>query len=535
MNTALLNIERTQAAQDTGRTMTVIDAWKQASKIRVAAYARVSSDSADQQHSYISQVRYYTQIIRENDAWEYVDIYADEGLTGLSAAKRPDFQRLMADCRAGKIDRVLCKSVSRFSRNFTDCVQSIRELQMLGVSVLFEKENLDTAKKGDELMLALQSLWAQRESVSIAGNMRHGVRMRMRNGTFLPSSAPYGYTLDTENRVLKIHPEQAEVVRRIYAAYLAGRGLQDIADELSRDGGPTRKESKRWHHFTIYYILTNLSYTGDALWQKTYATDTVPFRQVKNNGEKPRFHVQNDHPAIISQEDYRRVQKLLAERREKHAGAAPRRYTLSERVVCGHCGRIHRRKVNSGKVYWVCRNHDHGKIHCPAPQVPEAELSASFARMWNKLRLHRQDIIAPMLEQFRLAAERRYRGNDRIAQVNQELHSLTEQAHVLQRLNSRSSIEPALYLEKSKAVSVKAQELRALKVSLMRQEDAGSTVAAVESLNDALESGPEWLDEMDDELFDRIVDKITVLSTEQVQFHLTCGLVLTENIQKVVR
>ena len=285
MNTMVLNIERGTVAWNSSRTMTVIDPRLMGPpKLRVAAYARVSSDSADQLHSYMSQVRHYTKVIREKDDWEYVDIYADEGLTGLSADNRPDFQRLMADCRARKIDRILCKSVSRFSRNLTDCVIAIRELHMLGVSVLFEKEGIDTAKTGDDLILSIQSMRAQRESISIAGNMRHGTRMRMKTGDFLPSSTPYGYTLNLEGRTMNINEEQAAVVRRIYAAYLSGRGMQDIAEQLNREGIPKRFGKDRWHHTTIFYILTNLSYTGDAIWQKTYTTDSLPFRQVKNRG-----------------------------------------------------------------------------------------------------------------------------------------------------------------------------------------------------------------------------------------------------------
>lgn len=535
MNTMVLNIERAETAWPSERTMAVIDKRAEAPKIRVAAYARVSSDSADQQHSYISQVRYYTQLIREKDEWEYVDIYADEGLTGLSAEKRKDFQRLMADCRAGKVDRILCKSVSRFSRNFTDCIITIRELCELGVTVLFEKENIDTAQRGDELYLSLQSLWAQRESISIAGNTRHGVRMKMKTGDFLPSSTPYGYTLNTKARTLEVDEEQAAVVRRIYAAYLSGRGMQDIADGLNRDGVPKRSGSGRWHPTTVFYILTNLSYTGDAIWQKTYATDSLPFQQVKNRGEKKRYHVQNNNPAIIGHEDYERVQELLRQRREKHGAAAPREYILSERVVCGQCGRVHRRKETNGKVYWVCRRHDHGKSLCPAPQVPEAEIHAAFARMWNKLRRHKEDIVGSMLEQFRTLAERRYKRNERIVQVNNELISLIEQTHVLKRLQSKEYVEPALYVSQTKEINIQVKALRALKESLMEQDETGAAVAALESLYAALEAGPEWMEDMDGELFGEIVDKVTVVSPEQVKFRLACGLELTENIQRAVR
>jgi len=533
MNTAILNIERAHG-RTTERQITHIGPQVMAPlKLKVGAYARVSSDSADQQDSYISQVRYYTQVIRENDAWEYVDIYADEGLTGLSADKRPDFQRMLADCRLGKLNRILCKSVSRFARNFYECVMAIRELKMMGVTVLFDKEHIDTAKLSDELEITIQALWAQRESISLSGNLRRGLRMKMKNGTFLPSSTPYGYTLD--GRTLKIDEKQASVVRRIYAAYLSGRGMQDIADGLNREETPKRFGNDRWHTSTVFYILTNISYTGDMIWQKNYTTDFLPFKQVINKGEKARYHVQNDHPAIISHEDYAKVQELLTQRREKHAGSAPGDHTFGKIVVCGLCGSIYRRKVTNNKPYLVCRTHDRGKSLCPAPQVPEPEIEAAFARMWNKLRQHRQEIITPMLEQFRTLAGKRYKYNDGIRQVNKELEFHSEQVLVLNRLMGKEYIEPALYYAQTQEINVRVKELRALKAGLMERDQTGAVVASLESLDAALDAGPEWLEGMDADLFAEIVDKITVLSPEQIKIKLTCGLELTENIQRMVR
>jgi len=536
MNSAVLNIERGQRRWDTRRDMTVINALRQDDrKIRIAAYARVSSDSADQKNSFISQVRYYTQIIREKDDWECVDIYADEGLTGLSSETRPEFQRMMADCRGGKIDHILVKSISRLSRNFTDCICSIRELHMLGVTVYFEKENIDTAKMGDELLLTIQSFFAQRESMSISGNMRRSTRMRMKNGTYLPSSTPYGYTLNLDARILEVNDEQAGVVRSIFDAYLSGRGMRDIAEELNRRNIPKRYGRNHWHHAAIFYILTNINYTGDAIWQKSFSTDSVPFKKVINTGQKTRYLVQNNHPAIISHEDYYNVQALMSERREKHSGKPSEIYTLTEKVICGSCGRRHRRKVTRGKIYWVCRNHDDGKARCPVPQIPESELYQAFARMWNKLYHHRQDIITPMLEQYQAMVERLYRQNDRIGQVNKELQDLSEQAHVLRRLNNKGYIESALYFEQMRELNEKTKELRELKLSLMQRGETGRSINAIKGLVSILESGPEWVDDMDDMLFNEIVDKVIVISAEQVKIRFRCGLELIENIERAAR
>lgn len=277
--------------------VTVIDPRApEKAKLRVAAYARVSSDSEDQVNSYIAQVDFYSKHIAGKEDWEMVDIYADEGISGLEARNREDFNRMMADCRAGKIDRVLCKSISRFARNTQEYIQFVRELLRLGISIHFEKENIDTGRMTSEQVAQIYGAFAQMESTNHSSNMRFSVRMRMEKGLFVPPSAPYGYRL--AGRDLEIVPEEAEVVRRIFSAYLNGQGKDDIARELNQLGVARSRNREKWHPSTVAYILTNISYTGDMIWQKSFATDTIPFRQVRNNGQKPRYFVEHCHPAI---------------------------------------------------------------------------------------------------------------------------------------------------------------------------------------------------------------------------------------------
>jgi len=404
---------------------------------------------------------------------------------------------------------------------------------MIGVTVLFEKENIDTAKMSDELEITLQGLWAQRESMSISSNLRRGLQMRMKTGTFLPPSTPFGYKLD--GRTLKIVEEEADVVRSIFAAYLSGRGIQDIVDGLNRECIPNRLNRERWNFHTVSYILTNISYTGDMIWQKSFTTDSLPFKQVINNGEKDRYYVQNDHPAIISREDFEKVQRLKTQRRESQRDPTPGSHILGKKIECGSCGSIHRRKIIREKAYWICRRHDHGKNLCPLPQIPEPEVEAAFVRMWNKLNRHRDETVTPMLEQFRAFEERWYRQNDRIRQVNKELELLSEQVLVLKRLMNKGYIEPALYYTKTQETNVKIKELRTLKTVLMKRDQTGAVIAALESLSAALEAGPEWMENMDGDMFEEIVDKIIVLSPEQIKIRLACGLELYENIQRMVR
>lgn len=237
-----------------------------AEKLRVCAYARVSSDSTDQRNSFASQVNYYTKYIQAHEGWTFVDIYADQGITGTSALKRDEFLRLMRDCRQGKIDRILVKSVSRFARNAQDCIEAVRELRQLGVTVYFEKEHINTANMSNEMFLSMMSAFAQEESISISKNMRKGAVMRMKNGTFRLSQAPYGYYLD-EKGILIVQQEESKIVQRIFGNFLSGMGIQEIAAELQKEHIPKLNGEPIWSYTGILYILTNERYIGDELFQ----------------------------------------------------------------------------------------------------------------------------------------------------------------------------------------------------------------------------------------------------------------------------
>ena len=230
--------------------------------LRVAAYCRVSSDSTDQLHSYAAQIRAYTQAINAHDGWELVDIYADEGLTGTQMDKREDFNRLMADCRKGKIDKIVVKSISRFARNTRDCLASLRELSSLGVTVKFEKENIDTGTLTSELMVSVSASLAQEESISISKNQRMSYQRRMERGEFITCKAPFGYRL-VNRKEMEIIPEEAHYVKWIFNTYLNGASTEWIADQMTKTGLLTSDGGHRWYISTIAYLLTNEKYMGD--------------------------------------------------------------------------------------------------------------------------------------------------------------------------------------------------------------------------------------------------------------------------------
>ena len=522
-------------ATNTPRVTVIDPRVPEKAKLRVAAYARVSSDSEDQVNSYIAQVDFYSKHIAGKEEWEMVDIYADEGISGLEARNRDEFNRMMADCREGKIDRVLCKSISRFARNTQEYIQFVRELLRLGISIHFEKENIDTGKMTSEQIAQIYGAFAQMESTSHSSNMRFSVRMRMENGLFVPPSVPYGYRL--AGRDLEIVPEEAEVVRRIFSAYLSGQGKDDIAKELNQLGVDRGRNREKWYPSTVAYILTNISYTGNMIWQKSYATDSIPFQQVRNRGQKPRYFVEHSHPAIVSREDFQRVQKLMSFRNGQFRGAVrQRRETLySKRIYCGECGSLCRKKVTGGKTYWVCRRHDSDKADCPIPQIPELEITAAVLRLYHKLKLGLETVLRPVLTQLQELRERELRSNRKISDIDNEIARISEQNLVLVRLKSKGYVDSALYLSQMDEIEHKLRELRKLRRRLLETAGEDRQIQETERMLEYLTDSPEWLDEVTSDLFRELIERITIISPTRLKFRLLNGLELSESIERMIR
>ncbi|MDE7194248.1 MAG: recombinase family protein [Oscillospiraceae bacterium] len=373
--------------------------------VRTAAYARVSSSSEDQLNSFAAQIRYYTELLQNSTDAVFVDMYADEGISGTSAAKRTEFQRLMSDCRKGKIDRVLAKSISRFARNTKDSLEAIRELKTLGISVYFEKENIDTGEISSEMMLAMYSQFSQEESMAISKNCRLGVKKRMMDGTYKTASTPFGY--DYVNGKLQINPQKAEIVKQIFSWYVSGIGMNEIAVRLNSLG--VRKEV--WRHGTIRCILTNERYIGDSLLQKRFTTDTLPFRTVRNRGEKEQYYVSGTHEPIIEKAIFENAQRILA-RKDTPTGMAKEQSPFRKKIVCANCGCTFRRKERKGCVRWVCRNHNDLAANCGIRQIRETEFQAAFIRLWNKLQAHGKHTVRLLHGERKIRAERsRSRGS----------------------------------------------------------------------------------------------------------------------------
>lgn len=506
----------------------------EARKLRVAAYCRVSSDSLDQLNSFAAQNAYYTALIGGNPDWELVDIYADRGITGTSTDKRDDFQRLLSDCKRGLIDKVLVKSVSRFARNTKDFLKATRELKAIGVGVCFEEQNIDSSMVSGEMLASIFASLAQKESESISQNMRMSYKRRMERGTFFPSTVPYGYTAVGKRMI--VNEEQAEIVRRIFTEYLAGRSMDTIAYALNEEGVPVRINNERiWRNSAISYILSNERYIGNSLWQKTYATDTLPAVQVKNHGERRKYYAYDTNPPIISKEIFDAAQQLKGRRGE---GRDPQKrhipYPLRQKIYCGRCGTLFRRKVSGGITYWVCRRHDQKPDECPVTQVHEENVYTAFLRLYYKLQHQGRPILEQLLSDLQTARSRRLLWSLDIVELNNQIAETTRQERLLAVLKKQGAVDPDIFISRTDRL---AEQLRAAKQAKNRLLDAEEdrTIAQTKELLDILDDAPEFLDAFDGELFGELVGKIIVESNERLRFRLINGLELTENIERTVR
>lgn len=499
---------------------------EQAKKLRVAAYARVSSDSADQLNSFATQVDYYTSYIQSKEEWEFAGLYADEAVSGTTVDKRNDFQRLLADCRAGKIDRILVKSISRFARNTLDCIQTVRELKLLGIAVEFEKEEIDTGNMGSEMLLSILGSAAQEESLSISQNLKWSYRRRMKSGDFITCNAPLGYFL--KNGILIPDPQEVPIVEYIFSSYLAGKSMEEISDNLNTQETPfIRKRKARWYRTSIRYILSNEKYIGDSLLQKTFTPDELPLINIRNHGQLSKFYIKNSHPAIIPVEVFNTVQDLIKRRATYHtAPSTSGSFPLSHIMECGLCGSTFHRHLKKGTARWYCYQHVKDIASCPMEIITEKEAYQVFLRLYNKLLDNKNSILKAMLNQLLALQNRTVLTRPDIVNLNQKISDLVKQNHSLARLQTKGCIDSAIFIERSNRNNQKIEELRRELRRLQESDDISSAIENTTLLLDLLEGAPPML-EFEPSIFKSMVQKITVYP-EKFCFHLTNGLVLEE-------
>ena len=353
-------------------------------KLRVAAYARVSTMGAEQLNSYESQKKYYYEKINNNPEWQYVDIYADEGISGTTDYRRASFMKMIQDALSGKIDLILTKSISRFGRNTMDVLKNVRLLRDNNVAVLFEENNLNTLDtKTSEMLLTTLSAVAQQESENISEHVKLGLQMKMNRGELIGFNRCYGYR--NENDKLVIVDEEAEVVKFIFDKYCDGHGANGIAKMLTEQGIKSPKGNNKWNDSTIRGILRNEKYKGDVLQGKTYTADPLSHKRYKNLGEADQFYVSEHHEPIISPEKFDMVQEILKERcgaraNGRRIGNVGRKFAFSSRIRCGFCGNCFTRRTVVGKdrekiPSWSCISFaKNGKENCTDSKTIREEM-----------------------------------------------------------------------------------------------------------------------------------------------------------------
>ncbi len=348
-------------------------AVQQAPKLtKVAAYARVSSGKDAMLHSLSAQVSYYNDLIQHRPGWVFCGVYADEALTG-TKADRANFTRLIQDCRAGKVDMVITKSISRFARNTVTLLETVRELKEYGVDVYFEEQNIHSISPDGELMLSILASYAQEESLSASENQKWRIKRNFENG--MPwNGTLLGYRY--ENGKYIIVPEEAAVVKTIFDSYLDGMGINAIMKMLNEQDIPTRN-GNTWCQSSVMRVLRNYAYTGNLLLQQTYRENHLTKRTRQNNGELPKYHIVDSHEKIISLEQFNAVQEEIQRRAKKHThpGVKVKTYPFTGMLVCAGCGKHCRRKVTRAGAVWICSTFNTlGKQYCPSKQIPEKTL-----------------------------------------------------------------------------------------------------------------------------------------------------------------
>ncbi len=495
--------------------------------LRVAAYCRVSSSSADQLNSYVRQVEVYTKLINSRPDWELVEVFADEGISGTSAEKRPEFMRMITMCEKGQIDLIITKSMSRFCRNQKESTEYVRKLKLLGVGVQFEKEGINTLLMNDEMLMNIFAAIAQEESQAISQHLRTSIVKRMELGEYVECMPSYGFRIIDRN--LCIFEPEAEVVREIFAMYLDGMSIHKIADELNANEVPT-KFGGIWYAATVSYILTNERYVGDSLFQKTYTEPTVPFKRHVNRGEADQFYATDTHPYIVDRDTFDKVQSLFQKRKERFNKIERQQtYPLTSRIRCAECGSFYRRKVRSGCIKWVCTRHEKDASSCHSYYYDEERIYDGFIHVINKLRFGQERILDQVAAMLNEALTDVKHNSKNAMEISEKIAEVNGKILMLDQLHTKGILNADIHRIQ---VSELQRELRDLRQQ--RQAEFTSPLSdmadAVKKLRHVLGEIEEPLEEFDDHLFEDTVTDILIDHDDQMTITLLGGLKFTERI-----
>lgn len=496
-------------------------------KIRVAAYCRVSTDHDDQRESLETQKQHYEAWIKMHSDWEFAGVFYDFGITGTKADVRDGLQALMYECRIGRINYVLTKSISRFSRNTSDCLSLVRELLSYNIPIYFEKENIDTGSMESELVLSILSSMAQDESESISKNVKWSAKKRFSNGTYKFSCVPYGYIKD-ENGNMVIEPSEADIVTQIFNLVVSGKGTYRIAQELNKNAVPTRKGSK-WTTTTLLDILSNEKYIGEAKFQKTYTDDS--FHRHKNKGKLDSPVAHEHHEPIISKELFYQAQQVIQQRAkergiQKGSGVYQKRYCFSGKMICGECGGKFKRQTLCSGIAWVCSTHLYDIENCSIKSIRDDVIKAAFLTMMNKLIFGRKLMLRPFYDSLKLMnSDENFQ---RVLTIKKLLQRNSDRKNDLRKLRVQGIIDNAVYTQEMNKIEKENTDYRTA-LQNTQSEESYESLKELEKLLHFTETS-KALSEFNEDIFTDFADQIIVYSRTCVGFKLKCGLTLKEEL-----
>ena len=499
-------------------------------QLRVAAYCRVSTEQEEQQNSYQVQISYYTDLINRKKEWTLVKIFADEGISGTQAKKRPEFLKMIRMCRQQKIDLIITKSISRFARNTVDCLEYVRQLKDLGIGVIFEKENLNTLTMTSEFMIALYGSFAQAESESISKNVSWGKQKAYAEGKVSFQYAKLlGYKKGANGKP-EIVPEEAETVRMIYDLFLDGLSFTRIKKALENQNLLTATGKKIWSESNIKSILKNEKYVGDALLQKTFTVDCISKKVQKNNGERPMYLVTNHHDPIIDRDTFNRVQQELARRTSKRKisdktiteqGKYFSKYALSELLICGHCGTPYRRctwtSCGRKQIVWRCISRlEHGKKYCTdSPTIHEEPLQMAILSAVNEY-LDCREEIAKILK-ANIGSVLECQGQQKIINLENRLKELDKARNdIISLITSGGCDEDKMDSEFAKIYAEEQSVNEQLAELKKKAEISADTQDKIDRAMEMIEHEKFEIEVFDNVIIRKLIDCIKVLSKTEI-------------------
>lgn len=503
---------------------------------RVAAYARVSTLTDEQYTSYEAQVSYYRKFIQERNDWTYIDVYADEGLSGTSTKKRTQFTQMITDALEGKIDLIITKSISRFARNTLDTIFYVRKLKDKGIEVYFEKENLWTLDPKSELILTIMASIAQEESRSISQNVTWGKRVSFQQGKVSFAYKNFlGYKKVDDKLV--IYEDQAVIVRLIYQMFLVeGKTASGIANYLKAQHIKTPAGKTNWTKNTVISILTNEKYKGDALLQKTYTENYLDHKIVKNNGQIPQYYVENNHPAIIDKDTWDQVQ-IEMKRRESIGAHYSSTDIFASKLICGDCGgfygkkKWHSNSKYSRFVYQCNRKFDKGKETCHTPHIMEEDIKLKFIEAYNLTMKDKKRIISDSQEVIALLTDSTQIDKE-IENLNDELVVIAELLNKLIKENSKSSMTQDDYNKKFAELTNRYERTQKKHNESIKARDNKKVQALnLKSFISNLKRVDDKLSEWNEAIWMLLVKNAIVHRDKSINFKLNNGNVISSQIE----